>query len=76
MPHIDIQGPRLSRAKKAAVVAGVTKAYCEATGMDPEHLIIHLSEHPYDNIGVGGQLLTDAIPELRDRPWYYPLDDA
>lgn len=54
MPHIDIQGPRMTRAKKAQVVAGVTKAYCEATGMEPAHLIIHISEHPYDNVGVGG----------------------
>ncbi len=76
MPHIQIECPRLSRAVKAKVVEGVTRAFCEATGAEPEILVIHISENPYDNVGVGGRLLTDTYPELRERPFYYDTGDA
>ena len=75
MPHIEISCPRLTRAAKARVVAGVTEAYCEATGHGADIVVVHVNEHPYDNVGVGGRLLSDAYPELRERPWYHALED-
>jgi hypothetical protein len=35
--------------------------------------LIHILEFPYDNIGVDGQLLTDADEELASRPYYFVL---
>lgn len=71
MPHIVVYSPRLSRSQKAALVAGLTDAFTGATGISAEHLVIHLEEHSYDNVGVGGRLLTDAYPELakREQQW-------
>lgn len=67
MPHIVVYSPRISREKKVALVAGLTEAFASSTGISAEHLVIHIEEHSYDNVGVAGKLLTDAIPELRDK---------
>ncbi|KZK99425.1 tautomerase family protein (plasmid) [Microbulbifer sp. MKSA007] len=67
MPHIVVYSPRLPREKKVACVAALTKAFEESTGLDANLLTIHIEEHSYDNIGVGGKLLTDAYPEIAER---------
>jgi 4-oxalocrotonate tautomerase family enzyme len=67
MPHIVVYCPRLSRDRKAACVAALTDAFEKSTGLSAEHLVIHIEEHSYDNVGVGGRLLTDAFPELAER---------
>ena len=36
--------------------------------------VIHIQEHPYDNVGVDGELLSDLFPELVKRKFDYPLD--
>lgn len=67
MPHIIVYCPRLTREKKAACVAALTESFEKSTGLSAEHLVIHIEEHSYDNVGVGGRLLTDAFPELAER---------
>jgi 4-oxalocrotonate tautomerase family enzyme len=64
MPHIIVYCPVMPREKRAACVAALTTAFAESTGFDAQELVIHMEEHSYDNIGVGGQLLTDRYPEL------------
>ncbi|MCG7978415.1 MAG: tautomerase family protein [Candidatus Thiodiazotropha endolucinida] len=64
MPHIIVYCPRLEREQKAACVDALSKAFQQSTGLSAELLTIHIEEHSYDNIGVGGKLLTDAYPEL------------
>lgn len=67
MPHIVVQCPVLTRPQKVAVVAGITDAFARATGIEPEHVVVHLQEHSYDDIGVGGRLLADIEPALREK---------
>ena len=67
MPHIAVYSPRLTREKKIAVVAGLTDAFERATDIDAAHLVIHIEEHSYANVGVAGELLTDTYPELAER---------
>lgn len=71
--HILICCPRITRRKKQAVAQGLTAALRAATGWDIDP-VVHISEHPYDNIVVGGKLLSDAFEECR-KPFYYPLAD-
>ena len=59
--------PRLTPEQKSATVAAVTEAFATATGIAAEHLTIHIEEHPYGNVGVGGKLLTELYPELSER---------
>lgn len=67
MPHIIVYCPVLGRERKARCVAALTEAFCSATGLDAEHLVIHVEEHSYANIAVGGRLLADTYPELIER---------
>lgn len=67
MPHIVVYCPVLDRERKSACVAALTSAFAESTGFAAEQLVIHIEEHSYDNVGVGGRLLTDAYPELAER---------
>lgn len=67
MPHIIIYCPRLDREKKAACAAAVTEAFEQSTGLRGELLTIHFEEHSYNNIAVGGRLLTDVHSELDER---------
>jgi 4-oxalocrotonate tautomerase len=78
VPHIVVYCPRLGREKKAACVAALTEAFEKSTGFEAELLTIHIEEHSYDNVGVGGKLLTDAYPELaeRERQLQARKDDA
>ncbi|MBV6458649.1 MAG: hypothetical protein HONBIEJF_01783 [Fimbriimonadaceae bacterium] len=67
MPHIIVYCPRLEREKKVACVAALTEAFERTTGHCADILTIHIEEHSYDNVAVGGKLLTDAYPELAER---------
>lgn len=67
MPHILIYSPRLTREVKIACAEAITRAFESTTGHSAELLTIHFEEHSYDNIAVGGRLLTDAYPELKER---------
>lgn len=73
--HLSISSPRLTRAAKQALARGLTAAVREATGW-AEPPVVHLSEHPYDNVVVEGQLLSDAYEACRARPFYYATEPA
>lgn len=62
MPHITIQCPPLTRAQKADAVRRVTDAFSAATGHEAAIICVHIQEYPYQNIGVGGDLLADVLP--------------
>ena len=66
MPNLIVLSPRLSREKKAACARALTEAFEASTGIDRQHVVIHFEEHSYDNVAVGGSLLTDIDPELAD----------
>ncbi len=67
MPHIIVYSPRLTRDVKIACAEALTRAFESTTGHSSELLTIHFEEHSYDNVAVGGKLLTDAFPELAER---------
>lgn len=71
MPHIIIYTPRLAREVKIRCAEAVTRAFEKTTGHEADLLTIHFEEHSYDNIAVGGRLLTDAYPELAQRERRY-----
>lgn len=71
--HLVLSCPRLRRSRKRAVVESMTEAFARATGRPDWKPVIHIAEHPYDNVGVGGKLLSDAYEECAKREFYYPL---
>ncbi|MDJ0840142.1 MAG: tautomerase family protein [Acidobacteriota bacterium] len=71
MPHIVVYSPRLTREKKVACAKELTEAFERGSGISAEHLVIHFEEHSYDNVAVGGKLLTDMEPTLAERERQY-----
>jgi hypothetical protein len=53
----------------------MTRALVEVMGKPDWKPVIHLCEHPYDNVGVDGQLLSDSYEELAGRKYYYDLSN-
>ena len=71
--HLLLYIPRISRTNKRKLVAAWSRILAEGLG-HPEWLpIVHINEHPYDNVGVEGQLLSEKFEELGRREFYYPL---
>jgi 4-oxalocrotonate tautomerase len=61
MPVITIDTAALSREKKEQLVSTLTRSASEITGIAPEKFIVLINELERDNIGVGGQLLSDIL---------------
>ena len=59
MPVITIDMGRLTREKKAELVRTLTRDASSITGIPEEKFIVLINEKERDNIGVGGQLLSD-----------------
>lgn len=70
--HMLVYCPRIKRTAKVAFVESVSKAF---TGIlkSEDSPIVHICEHPYDNVGVGGKILTDRFEECAKRSFYYEL---
>ncbi|MCB1502150.1 MAG: tautomerase family protein [Bauldia sp.] len=75
MPHIIVYCPRLTREKKAACVSALTEAFERSTGLGGDILTIHIEEHSYNNIAVGGRLLTETYPELAEKERLFERDN-
>lgn len=62
MPYINVKitrGPEVTREKKAALVAGITRLLVELLDKKPEQTHIVIEEVDTDNWGFSGMLTTD-----------------
>jgi phenylpyruvate tautomerase PptA (4-oxalocrotonate tautomerase family) len=73
MVHLLFYSPRFDREIKQALVIKFTNVVKDVIGDPAWKPVIHLNEHPYDNIGVDGEILSDRHEELRERKFYYDL---
>lgn len=71
--HVVVLCPRLRRSAKQVVVQAMTEAFSQAVGRPEWRPVLHLAEHPYDNVGVDGQLLSDRYEACAKRRFYYEL---
>ncbi len=71
--HFLLYCPRVSRTIKQKLVAGWTEDFCACLGRPDWKPVIHICEHPYDNVGVEGQLLSDAFEACANSRFYYEL---
>jgi len=71
--HMLFYCPRLKRAVKQEAVKQFTAAFCESIGQPDWKPVIHICEHPYDNVGVAGELLSDSREECAKSVFYYEL---
>lgn len=71
--HMLVYCPRLKRSTKEKMGAALTDAFVRATKKSNWVPVIHICEHPYDNVVVGGKLLSNAYEECGKRSYYYEL---
>ena len=71
--HFLLYCPRITRTVKQRLVADFTCIYTKLVGKEHWWPVIHICEHPYDNVGVEGKLLSDAYEQCRDSKFYYDL---
>ncbi len=71
--HLLLYSPRLTHSVKVKLIEKLTAAFVECVGKEDWQPVIHLAEHPYDNVGVEGKPLSLLIPELAERRFYYDL---
>lgn len=61
MPVITIDLSAVTLEKKAQLVQTLTRNASEITGIPQDKFIVLINELERDNIGVGGQLLSDLM---------------
>ena len=60
MPNITIDGPKIDDIEiKRNLVKEVTEAAEKAYSLPKEAIVVLIKENPPDNVGVGGQLISD-----------------
>ena len=73
--HMLLYCPRVDRKTKQAIVESFTKVFTQSIGHDGWKPVIHICEHPYDNVGVQGQLLSDQFEACAKAEFYYDVED-
>ncbi len=73
--HFLLYCPRIRRAAKQSLAAGLTRAFTTIVGKPDWLPVIHIDEHAYDNVCVAGQLLSDLDAECAALEFYYSLSD-
>lgn len=71
--HFLLYCPRIDRKAKQDLVKSFTKAYTDCIENTEWKPVIHICEHPYDNVGVEGELLSDTYKECAKSQFYYEL---
>ncbi|MCK5126425.1 MAG: tautomerase family protein [candidate division Zixibacteria bacterium] len=71
--HFMLYCPRLKRSVKQIIIKKMTLAFAESVGNPDWKPVIHIDEHPYDNVGVEGKLLSDAYEACAKAEFYYSL---
>ena len=71
--HFLLYCPRLRRNQKQKLASSLSQAFVSVVENKSWMPTIHICEHPYDNVVVGGQLLSDAYEECAKRKFYFEL---
>lgn len=59
MPTIFFYGPELEKEKKKELIWEFTEAASKATGIDRSAFVVYLRSSKPDQVGVGGELLSE-----------------
>ncbi|EEG77014.1 4-oxalocrotonate tautomerase DmpI [Dethiobacter alkaliphilus] len=61
MPTIFFYGPKLEKDKKKELIKSFTESASRATGLPEQAFVIYLREADKEDVGVGGELLSEKI---------------
>ncbi|MCP4705897.1 MAG: hypothetical protein GY865_14960 [candidate division Zixibacteria bacterium] len=71
--HMLMYCPRVSRITKQKLVESFSSVFTSVFGKEDWQPVIHICEHPYDNVGVNGKLLSDSFEACANSKFYYEL---
>ncbi|MFH2203475.1 MAG: tautomerase family protein [Elusimicrobiota bacterium] len=71
--HALLYCPRITRSTKQKLAEALTEAFVRGTGREDWRPVIHICEHPYDNVAVEGRVLSEAFEECAKKSFYYEL---
>ena len=60
MPVITFETPQINKAQKQQLVKEFTESAAKITGIPEAGFYVFIKENELDNVGVGGQLLSDS----------------
>lgn len=63
MPVITVEAGKMDRNQKALLVQELTRKASEILNIPEQAFVTLLKENAMDNIGSGGQLLSDKMPK-------------
>ena len=61
MPVITFEGTKMELDKKKELIRELTDTAVRVTGIGAPAFTIYIHENEHDNIGVGGELLTELL---------------
>ena len=73
--HMLLYIPRINRETKQRLVERFSDAFVETIGNASWLPVIHICEHPYDNVGVEGKILSEQYEVLAKSTFYYDLKE-
>jgi 4-oxalocrotonate tautomerase len=73
--HFILYCPRLRKAAKRNVIKALTESFISCVGHPDWKPVIHIDEHPYDNVGIEGMTLSDRYEECAASEFYFHLPD-
>jgi len=73
--HFVLNCPRLKKSVKSQLVQRFTQTFIKCVRNEDWKPVIHINEHPYDNVGVQGKLLSEQFDDLAKAKFYYELPE-
>ena len=67
--------PRINKTTKQQLVEKFSEVFVETVERENWLPVIHICEHPYDNVGVEGKLLSDQYEACAKSKFYYEVGD-
>lgn len=67
MPVITLEGAKISRAQKEALIQRLTKTASEIMNIPEQAFVVLLKENDPDNIGTGGEVLTKVLAKQNQK---------
>lgn len=61
MPIINFEGPQMTKEQKAKLIKEFTDTASETLNVAQEAIIVLIKENNTENIGVGGELLSEKL---------------
>ena len=64
MPTIFFYGPKLDKNKSREMINSFTETASRLTGVEKPAFVVYLMETSPENVGVGGELLSDRFKKM------------